>query len=107
MSKEITDSLLKRHDLAIGSFYFHQHHMVAEIKEGVTCTYEQAKDMLALGKKYYGNTKPFVYISNRKNSYSFDPTSHFKTMSMFPNLKGYGVVVYDRIKLDIAKMANH
>lgn len=78
--------------------------MVAEAKESIAFTYENAQEMLALAKMYYGKLTPFVYISNRKNSYSFNPTAHFKTTAMFPNLKGFAVVVYDTMNKEIAQM---
>ncbi len=101
---QINTSLLKKCDLKIGSFYFYEHYVVSEINEGVTVTYENALHMLELAKTYYGNTTPFVYISNRKNSYSFDPTAHFKTTAMFPNLRGYATVIYNPINEKVAKM---
>ncbi len=78
--------------------------MVVEIKEGIALGFDNATEMLKLAKVYYGNTTPFVYITNRKNSYSFNPTDHFKTAPLFPNLKGYGVVSYDSMNRDIAEM---
>ncbi|MGB5819088.1 MAG: hypothetical protein WBG90_06350 [Saonia sp.] len=104
MVRSIDKKLLKKHDLPIGSFYFYENFVVSVINEGVTITFENAGKMLELSKSYYGNTTPFVYISNRINSYSFHPTSHFKSTAMFPNLKGYAVVVYDEINEKIARM---
>lgn len=78
--------------------------MVAEVKEGIAFTFENAQEMLQLAKEYYGNKTPFVYISNRVNSYSFNPTAHFKTATMFTNLKGYATVTYDTINHEIAHM---
>ncbi|MEK6152661.1 hypothetical protein WIW50_05355 [Flavobacteriaceae bacterium 3-367] len=104
MTPQINKKLLKQHDLPIGSFYFYENFVVSEIKEGVTMTFETASKIFELGKTYFGNTTPFVYISNRVNSYAFDPTAHFKSTAMFPNLKGYAVVVYDTINDKVAKM---
>ena len=78
--------------------------MVAEIKEGIVISFENAKEMLELTKLHFKNTTPFVYITNSKNSYSFNPTSHFKTAPIFPNLKGYAIVAYDSINKEIAQM---
>lgn len=101
---QINTAILKKCDLKIGTIYFYENYVVSEIKEGVVLTYENAIHMLELAKTYYGNTTPFVYISNRKNSYSFDPTAHFKTTALFPNLRGYAVVIYNAMNEQVAKM---
>ena len=85
-------------------FYFYENFLVSEVKAGVAFTLENAKEMLELAKMHFGKKIPFVYIANRINSYSFNPTAHFKTAAMFPNLKGYGVVIYDSMNLEIAQM---
>ncbi|WP_394747776.1 STAS/SEC14 domain-containing protein [Spongiimicrobium salis] len=104
MSAKIDKTLLKEHQLDIGTIRFYKNYMIVEVKEGIAFSFENATELLALSKAYYSNTTPFVYISNRINSYSFNPTSHFKTVPMFPNLKGYAVVTYDAMSQDIAQM---
>lgn len=96
--------LIKKHDLAVGTFYFYENYIVAEVKEGIAFTLENAAEMLELAKTYYGNITPFAYISNRINSYSFNPTAHFKTVAMFPNFQGYATVTYDDVNHDIAHL---
>ncbi len=59
--------------------------------------------MRRLAKEYFGK-KTFVYITNRINSYSFNPTAHFKTVALFPNIVGYATVTYDEINHDIAQL---
>lgn len=104
MAAQINRKLLKKHDLGIGEVSFYKNYLVVEAKEGIALSYENATELLELCKAYYNNSTPFVYISNRVNSYSFNPTSHFKTVPLFPNLKGYAVVVYDTMSYDIAQM---
>ncbi|QLG45130.1 hypothetical protein [Costertonia aggregata] len=104
MSPKLDRTLTRKHDLEVGYFYFYKNFVISEIKEGMSITFENATEMLRLAKTYFGNTTPFVYISNRKNSYSFNPTAHFKTTQMFPNIKGFAAVVYDDMNRDIAEM---
>ncbi len=104
MTQDSIEKLVKRHDLAVGTFYFYENYMVAEIKEGIALAYENATEMLGLAKEYFGNKTPFVYIINRINSYSFNPTAHFKTVALFPNIVGYATVTYDEINHDIAQL---
>lgn len=104
MAPQLDRKLLKRHDLDVGTFFFYKNFMVSEFKEGIAVTIDNAREMLHLAKIYYGNKTPVVYITNRVNSYSFNPTDHFKTAQMFPNLKGYATVTYDAINHDIASL---
>jgi hypothetical protein len=104
MASKLNRILIKKYDLEVGTFYFYENFMVSEAKENVAVSFESAQEMLALAKMHFGKLTPFVYISNRINSYSFNPTAHFKTTAMFPNLKGYAVVVYDKMNREIAEM---
>ncbi len=104
MTSRLNIAFIKRHDLEVGSFFFYKNHIVAEVNEDLAFTFENAYLVLELGKVYYGSTTPLVYISNRVSSYSFNPTSHLKTRAMFPNLKGYAVVIYDKMNHEIAEM---
>ncbi len=96
--------MIGKHEINIGSIYFFDNYIISEVKEGATITFEGTQELYALTKKYYGNKTPFVYISNRINSYSFEPTAHIKSKPLFPNLKGIGVVIYDPLKNEIAQL---
>ncbi len=104
MVYNFNNKLINKHKLAIGLFYFYKNHIVSEIKEGVIVTHENCFELFQLITNHYGTTTPFVYISNRKNSYSFVPTGHFKTAKLFPNFAGYGVVTYDSINTKVATL---
>lgn len=104
MNSRIDRTLLKKHVLEIGELYFYENYVVSEIKTGVAVSFESASELLRLTKIHFGNKTPFVYISNRKNSYSFNPTAHYKTVPSFPNLKGFASVVYDDMNEDIAEL---
>ncbi|MDY8134069.1 hypothetical protein [Aquimarina sp. 2201CG5-10] len=104
MIRRINRKLIKKYDLDIGSAYFYENFVVTEIKEGIVINFEKAAKLFQLGKQYYGNKTPFVYISNRIHSYSFEPTAHFKSTELFPNLKGVAVVTYDPVKNKIAEL---
>ncbi|MFD2565383.1 hypothetical protein [Aquimarina rubra] len=104
MIHDFNKKLINKHDLAVGAFYFYKNHIISEIKEGIILTFENCTDLFELIDSYYGTTIPFVYISNRKNSYSFVPTGHFKSTKLFPNFIGYGVVAYDAINSKVATL---
>ncbi|AXT53330.1 hypothetical protein D1818_21795 [Aquimarina sp. BL5] len=104
MVHDFNEKLIHKHQLSIGSFYFYKNHIISEIKEGIILSFENCSDLFERIHSYYGTTIPFVYISNRKNSYSFVPTGHFKSSKLFPNFTGYGVVTYDAINNKVATL---
>ncbi|SEL82398.1 hypothetical protein SAMN04487910_3367 [Aquimarina amphilecti] len=104
MVHDFNKNLLHKHELAIGSFYFYKNYIISEIKEGITLTFENCTELFEIIHSHFGTTTPFVYISNRKNSYSFVPTGHFKSSKLFPNFIGYGVITYDAINTKVATL---
>ncbi|WP_109298830.1 hypothetical protein [Aquimarina sp. AU474] len=104
MSWKINKRLIRKHVLDFGTVHFYENFIIVEVKEGVILNFEKAAQMFMLGKEYYGKKTPFVYISNRIHSYSFEPTSHFKSSELFPNLKGVAVVTYSPINSNVAEL---
>ena len=103
----ITDFLKKAylttHELEIGTFRFYNQVIIGQIKEGKSITLDDILPLLALGWEHYQN-KPVVYISDRKFSYSLDPTMHYETMKLVPYLAGYAWVVYNEINEKNARL---
>ncbi|WP_158975250.1 hypothetical protein [Cellulophaga sp. L1A9] len=104
MTSQLNRTLVKKYQLSVGVFYFYENYIISEVKEGIALSFENSQEAIQLVKEHYGKHTPFVFISNRINSYSFNPTTHFKTVPLFPNLKGFAVVVYDSINKEIAEM---
>lgn len=100
--RKINKKLIKGFEIDIGIVYFYKNYVITEMNQGVIVSFEKAAKLLQLGIEYYRTKAPFVYISNRVHSYSFEPpTSHYKSTEMFPNLKGYGVVIYNKLNSDL------
>ena len=99
-----TETLISTLDLDIGIFRFYPNLVISEIKEGVTVTFDNSLPVFIKGLEHYTVNTPLVYISNRINSYSFDPTLHMEAKAIFSNLRGFGVVVYDEMNLRIAQL---
>ncbi|WP_109298829.1 hypothetical protein [Aquimarina sp. AU474] len=106
MYENFKDKLIAKHIIKnIGTFYYYQNFIISEIDEGTVITLNEVLQVSSkYTKKYYGNLTPFVYIANRVHSYSLEPTVHFKTAKMFPNAKGYGIVIYNSLNEQIAKL---
>ncbi len=104
MIHKMSKKLIKKHQLDIGLFYFYENFIVAEIKENINLNFESGKELFQLAATYYKGITPYVYISNRINSYSVKPTEHYKLEDIFPNFKGYAIVTYDGISQKIAEL---
>ncbi len=104
MYTKINQRLIKRHELDIGLFHFCKNFIVAEIKEGINLNFDSGKELFQLANTYYQGITPYVYISNRINSYSVKPTEHYKLENIFPNFKGYAIVTYDTVNYEVAKL---
>lgn len=74
----------------IANVYFYDNLVVVEVTEGMNIT---IKNGLSLLLKILSTlrTKPWVYISNRVNSYSVDPND-YKYLNKIPTLQGIAIV---------------
>lgn len=91
-------------DLGFGTFDFYRNIVVGEIREGAIITADHALELMSFGIEYYKHREAVVYISNRKHSYSIDPTLHIETAKIFHTLAGYGMVYYDERSLKMARL---
>ncbi|MBM1105416.1 STAS/SEC14 domain-containing protein [Aurantibacter crassamenti] len=108
MTMEITASttqeLIAEHNLEIGKFLFYTNIIVGEFREGVHVTKENAIEPIYISQKIYGEYKPIVYISHRKNSYSMDPVEYKEVVDLFPNFKGFAIVSQNKYRRMIASL---
>ncbi len=65
--------MTKYYDLGFTKIEIQVDYIKSTINEGHLVTPDHTKLLMEFVKKYFDN-KPFVYISNRINSYSIDPT---------------------------------
>ncbi|MBT8184091.1 MAG: hypothetical protein KJN76_04570 [Eudoraea sp.] len=104
MISSLTDNLIGTMELDIGVFRFYPNLVISEMKEGVVVNFDNCLPLFVKGLEYYTVDTPLIYISNRINSYSFDPTLHLEAKAIYSNLYGYGVVVYDDMNYRIAQL---
>ena len=71
--------------------------VVVVMKEGITVKPVYNKDLVAIANKYY-KSRPFGYITYRKNSYAVDPMIYIET-SKIENLVAFAVVSNDGLKV--------
>ncbi|HIB48495.1 MAG TPA: hypothetical protein EYN07_12280 [Flavobacteriaceae bacterium] len=82
--------------------YLYDQFAVVEVKEGVTLSYASGFTLLVKGLKLYGN-QPWIYVSNRINSYAVVPTD-YKYLNKVPTLKGLVIVSPEKSKVNNAHL---
>lgn len=95
---------IAEHSLEIGTFKFYKNLIIGSIQRGTKVTLDQALPLLAIWPLYYSESQPMVYLSDRKCSYSIDPTMHLEIQKLFPFMLGYGAVVYNDINYRVAQL---
>ena len=85
-----------------GTAEIFEHYLVMVMKEGVHIIPEYNEELINLADQYYKNRK-FVYITNRKHSYSVDPRIYLET-SKIENLAGFAIVSEKEIPISTAQV---
>tara|TARA_R100000935_G_scaffold1439_1_gene4529 strand:- start:84534 stop:84947 length:414 start_codon:yes stop_codon:yes gene_type:complete len=70
--------------------YLYDNFAVVEVTEGTTLSFKNGFTLLLKGLSIIGS-KPWIYVSNRINSYSVKPTD-YKYLNKVPTLKGLAIV---------------
>lgn len=83
--------MIKRIVLDFGSLEFYEHIAIGVVNEGIDLTQEQESEIFSFCAQQFGEEE-FVYISNRVNSYSFNPFMHKEVANTQDRLKAYAVV---------------
>ena len=100
----LTASVTLKHvmETDIVTVYYYDDIVIVEAQEGVTLSYQTAFSILVKGLKYTC-MNPFVYISNRINSYSLNPNDYIY-LEKIPTLKGIGIIAPTEIGRQNAEM---
>lgn len=72
----------------------HDNCVISTIHEGVLFDVEERKQLYKIFDKYFTG-KPFIYISNRKNDYTVNPTSYLQKDAYTNQLMGMAVLCYN------------
>lgn len=84
--------LTKVIEMEIGNYFFYENIVIVEAKEGILLSYKKDLSVVLLILNITKG-KPWVYISNRINSYSIQPLD-YKYLNKVPSLTALGVVNY-------------
>lgn len=96
--------LIAEYTFEVGYFRYYPNIIIGEFNEGVHVTKENAAEPIKFAKELCGTEKPLVYISNRRHSYSMDPTGYKEVTKMFPNFKGFAIVSDNRYRRMLANL---
>jgi len=77
-------------DLGFSTLKFYDNYVICEVNEGVLFSIKENRIQIQEVQNYF-RTKPFVYITHRKNSYTVDPTIHNES-TLIESLLGIAVV---------------
>lgn len=95
---------LVEHNLEIGKFIFYPNIIITKYNEGVHVNFENILFPIQLIEKFYGNDTPFVYISDRQNSYSIHPFIYTEIATLFPNFIATAVVANNNRRRMLVKL---
>lgn len=87
--------LTKIMEMEIGNYFFYGNIVIVEAKEGIMLSYKKDLSVVLLILNITEG-KPWVYISNRINSYSIQPLD-YKYLNKVPSLKALAVVNYNEV----------
>jgi len=96
-------TFIRTHELEIGTFHFYENIVIGQIREGMQINLDNVLPVFAMAWEQYRN-KSVVYISDRKYSYSLDPTMYFETKKLVPFIAGYAWIVYNERCEKVARL---
>lgn len=70
LSKEHT---FTKKNLDFGTFYFFNNFVVSEMNDGIHLSWNKILEIIEIIHLHYGDNFKIAYISNKVNSYSFEP----------------------------------
>jgi hypothetical protein len=78
-----------------GDVELFENYLVTIMKQGITVIPAYNDKLVAIANSHFLG-RPFVYITNRKNSYAVDPSIYYETAKI-ANLSAFAVVSKDAI----------
>lgn len=94
--------MLYQYNLDICNISIYKNYVINQINEGVHMEVYHVESLEALINKHLDST-PFIYISNRTNSYSFDPLV-YESINKIENLIAMVIITSDKTKQEIVQL---
>ena len=99
----MNDQPLNKYQLSFCTTEVYKDFMLTIMNEGITVSAEHNALLTEIAEHHFRNTKTFVYITNRINSYAVNPVVYRET-SKIPNLVGFAVVSKNPIQKQQTKV---
>jgi len=96
LESNLKDKVFMYQSYHFGDVYYLPQMIITEFAEGINFTYNEAEQFIETVIQIYGKKEKVVYISNRINSYSVNPMDWIKIKGKFKNLKGIGIINYNK-----------
>jgi len=107
VSSKLCDNVIEIHHLKIGTFYFFDNLVIAEIHEGIHIDFKSSQEFFRIAKVFFSNEKPFGFISNRINNFSVSPLDFANYNLKLENIKAFCAITYgnyyDKMNIEIEK----
>ncbi len=97
--------MVKHYDLDFVEVHIYDNYIIGTFSEGFEVQREHIKILLDFVNRHFKN-KSFVYISNRKNSYSIDPTIYHEATKV-ENLIAVAIVSENKIQKTLSQLEKH
>lgn len=94
IESNLKSRIIEAQHFEMGDLYFFENLVISEIHEGKHLCLETANDYLIAISEFYGDKKPFGYISNRVNSFSIEALDFPVFIDILENLKEFLTITY-------------
>jgi hypothetical protein len=92
LSKEMN---YKKINLSFGNFFFLDNFIISEINRGIHFDWKKIKKISKLIIEHYGKDCKIGYVSNRINSYSFEPKLWIDFNNRYGFIIAAAIITYD------------
>ncbi|PHQ60958.1 MAG: hypothetical protein COC10_12805 [Sphingobium sp.] len=92
---------VKEYELSFTKLTCSKNYVISEVKEGCYLTRELFDEVLLILEEYYGRSKPYIYISNRKYDFNVNPIDYLNC-SGIDNMIGVALVTETASKMQTA-----
>ena len=94
-------------DLPFGKFYLSDKFIISEIKPETHFGWEEVEQVIPVLVAHYGENIRVAYISNRVNSYSYNPYSWIKFEKDYGFIIASAIVNYDNLNVLNTTLEKH
>lgn len=95
LHKKLNNRIIETHYLKIGTFYFLDHLVISEIKEGAHIDLNSSEEFFKIAKDFFFDNRPFGYIANRINNFTISPLDLANYILKLKNLESFCAVTYN------------